>query len=140
MDSSSVFSCSSTSPTHSTMRLTSTYDRTSSKSSNSLRTGCPGSHSSQVSGQEAGTSGEEKIERKGASGRAKNIISAANNLVQQAWNLSHRRILALQQEHESIASLLRENGDTASSTNPDVRRRSRNKSQTPQRHHALDLL
>uniref|UniRef100_M4B9W7 Uncharacterized protein n=1 Tax=Hyaloperonospora arabidopsidis (strain Emoy2) TaxID=559515 RepID=M4B9W7_HYAAE len=64
------------------MRLTSTYDRTSSKSSKSLRTGCPGSHSSQVSSQEARTSGEEKIKLKGALGRAKNIISAAKNLAQ----------------------------------------------------------
>uniref|UniRef100_M4BM93 Uncharacterized protein n=1 Tax=Hyaloperonospora arabidopsidis (strain Emoy2) TaxID=559515 RepID=M4BM93_HYAAE len=45
------------------MRLTSTYDRTSSKSSKSLRTGCPCSHS-QVSSQEARTSGEEKIKLK----------------------------------------------------------------------------
>ena len=122
------------------MRLTSTYDRTSSKSSNSLRTGCPGSHSSQVSGQEAGTSGEEKIERKGASGRAKNIISAASNLAQQARKLSQHRILALQQEHEFMVPMRRESVDNASSTSPDVRRRSRNNSQTPQRHRALDLL
>ena len=93
-----------------------------------------------MSRQEARTSGEEKIKLKGASGQAKNIISAANNLAQQEQKLSHHRILALQQEHEFMAPMLLENGDTASSTNPDVRRRSRNKSQTPQRHHALDLL
>ena len=66
----------------------------------------------------------------GASGRAKNIISAANNLAQQARKLSHHRILALQQEHELMAPMLRNNSDAASSTGPDVRPRSRNYSQT----------
>uniref|UniRef100_M4BIB6 FYVE-type domain-containing protein n=1 Tax=Hyaloperonospora arabidopsidis (strain Emoy2) TaxID=559515 RepID=M4BIB6_HYAAE len=129
-DDESTTSSSSVSPTHSTMRLTSTYDRTSSKSSKSLRTGCSGSHSSQGSSQEARTSDEDKLEMNGASGRAKNIISAANNLAQQARKLSHHRILALQQEHEFMAPMLRNNSDAASSTGPDARPRSRNYSQT----------
>ena len=77
---------------------------------------------------------------KGESGQAKNIISAADNFAQQARKLLHHPILALQHEHEFMAPMLRENGDTASSTITDVRWRSRNNSQTPQRYRALNFI
>ncbi|KAE8910356.1 hypothetical protein PF005_g1681 [Phytophthora fragariae] len=66
--------------------------------------------------------------------RAKNIIAAANyanSLAQQARKLSHYRVVALQQEHEFMAPMLRNGGSTSSNNsnnnNAIVRRRPRHR-------------
>ncbi|KAG6971378.1 hypothetical protein JG687_00002089 [Phytophthora cactorum] len=69
---------------------------------------------------------EDKVEITDALVRAKNIIDAANyanNLAQQARKLSHNRVVALQQEHEFMAPMIR-NGNNSS---PVVRRRPRHR-------------
>ncbi|CEG50138.1 sporangia induced hypothetical protein [Plasmopara halstedii] len=64
--------------------------------------------------------GEDKSEFGEAMARAKNIIIAAkyaNNLAQEARKISHSRVVALQQEHEVMAPMHRNDGDQ-SSNNP----------------------
>ncbi|KAL3673644.1 hypothetical protein V7S43_001343 [Phytophthora oleae] len=73
--------------------------------------------------------GEEKFEFNEAMARSNDIIVAANyanNLAQQARKLSHFRVVALQQEHEFMAPMLRDGGDNSNNSNsPVVRRRPR---------------
>lgn len=128
-DDESTTSSSSASPTYSIMRPLPAHGRTSSKTIASLRTGRSRVPINHESNQEfPGEDDEEKFELNEAMTRAKNIIVAANhanNLAQQARKLSHFRIVALQQEHEFMAPMLRNGGNSSSNNSPVVRRRPR---------------
>ncbi|CAI5711670.1 unnamed protein product [Hyaloperonospora brassicae] len=125
-DNESTTSSSSMSPTaQSSVKSLTLHDRSPGKSSTSLHSG----RSRLRRSREARGSDEPKLELNEATGRSKNIISATSSLVQQARKLSHHRILALQQEHEFMAPMLRSTGETSSHSGLDARRRCRNSSQ-----------
>ncbi|CAH0477412.1 unnamed protein product [Peronospora belbahrii] len=114
------------SPTSSILRRLSAQDRTSLKNAKSLRSGRSRIQINHEGNHKTLAGDEEKLELNEAMLRAKNIIVAANyanNLAQQARKLSHHRILALQQEHEYMAPMLRNGGNTSSSNSPVVRHR-----------------
>ncbi|CAI5747371.1 unnamed protein product [Peronospora destructor] len=131
-DDESNTSSSSVSPTYSTMTPLSAQDHTLLKNVKSLCSGRSRIQINHESNQEVPADDEEKLELNEAMVRAKNIIVAANyanNLAQQARKLSHHRILALQQEHEFMAPLLRNGGNNNpnSKNSPVVRRRPRHR-------------
>lgn len=132
-------SSSSTSPTYSITRPPPVDEKTSPLSSMSPRGGSCHAERARIhihydNNQDADDS-EEKVEFNEAMARANNIIVAANyanSLAQQARKLSHYRVVALQQEHEFMAPMLRNGGNQLSRGNngnsnngPVVRRRPR---------------
>ncbi|KAI9907225.1 hypothetical protein PsorP6_004345 [Peronosclerospora sorghi] len=74
-------------------------------------------------------SGAKKLELNQAMRRAKNIVVAANYANQLANEArKHHRILELQQEHELMASMLRNGGNTIDQNNPTLGHRPRHHS------------
>lgn len=129
-------SSSSTSPTYSITRPSPVHARTSPQNGVNPRTGRSRIQINYESNQEPqADDGNERFEFDEAMARAKNIIVAANyanTLAQQARKLSHYRVVALQQEHEFMAPMLRNGGNTpiknsSSNNGPIVRRRPRHR-------------
>ncbi|KAG7382736.1 hypothetical protein PHYPSEUDO_004372 [Phytophthora pseudosyringae] len=128
-DDESTASCSSASPTYSIARPSLLHRRTSTQSSASLRSGRTRIQINNEGNQaESPTDDDlhEKFEFTEAMTRARNIIAAANyanSLAQQARQLSHYRVVALQHEHEFIAPVPRNGGNNGAV----VRRRPRHR-------------
>eukprot|EP00644_Phytophthora_capsici_P002330 jgi/Phyca11/507476/fgenesh2_kg.PHYCAscaffold_27_\ len=132
-DDESTASSSSVSPTYSITRASPLHRRASPPSLH------PGRLRIQVNpeiNQESPVGGGEEIfEFNEAMARSKDIIVAANyanSLAQQARKLSHFRVVALQQEHEFMAPMLRDGGDKSNNNHnnnnsPVVRRRPRHR-------------
>ncbi|KAJ8525305.1 hypothetical protein ON010_g15810 [Phytophthora cinnamomi] len=128
-------SSSSASPTYSITRPSPVNARTSPQNGASPRPGRSRIQINYESNQEPQADDDaERFEFDEAMARAKNIIVAANyanSLAQQARKLSHYRVVALQQEHEFMAPMLRNSGNAPSkssnSNGPIVRRRPRHR-------------
>ncbi|GMF11680.1 unnamed protein product [Phytophthora lilii] len=131
-------SSSSASPTYSITRPSPVSTRTSPQNAASPRTGHSRIQINYDSNQEPQADDDnEKFEFDDAMARAKNIIAAANyanSLAQQARKLSHYRVVALQQEHEFMAPMLRNGGKGSNNNNnnnsndgPVMRRRPRHR-------------
>ncbi|GMF22596.1 unnamed protein product [Phytophthora fragariaefolia] len=127
-------SSSSASPTYSITRPSPVHSRTSPQNGTDSCTGRSRIEIKYESNQEPQFDNDsEKFEFDEAMARAKNIIVAANyanSLAQQARKLSHYRVVALQQEHEFMAPMLRNGGSNSSKSSnngPIVRRRPRHR-------------
>ncbi|OWZ22852.1 hypothetical protein PHMEG_0002371 [Phytophthora megakarya] len=130
-DDESTASSSSISPTYSLTRPSPMHERMSPHSLRAARSRIPVNYESNQEAHLA-AGDDEKFEFNEAIARANHIIVAANyanSLAQQARKLSHFRVVALQQEHEIMAPMLRNGGnsDQANNNSPVVRRRPRHR-------------